>query len=104
MGAFCLQLAAAAVHAQEAADPPSTVATRQADDGAQEVVVTGYRGALRSALEVKKNAAVMVDAINAEDISKFPDSNLAESLQRLPGIAVNRENGEGRSITVRGLG
>ena len=46
----------------------------------------------------------MMDAINAEDIADFPDANLAESLQRLPGIALDRDNGEGRSITVRGLG
>ena len=45
-----------------------------------------------------------MDAINAEDIADFPDANLAESLQRLPGIALDRDNGEGRSITVRGLG
>jgi iron complex outermembrane receptor protein len=89
---------------QASAAQQSTVETRKSDDGVREVVVTGYRGALRSALNLKKNATVMVDAINAEDIAKFPDSNLAESLQRLPGIAVDRENGEGRSITVRGLG
>ncbi|KAK0351739.1 hypothetical protein LTR94_023761 [Friedmanniomyces endolithicus] len=46
----------------------------------------------------------MVDAINAEDIADFPDANLAESLQRLPGVSIDRDNGEGRSISVRGLG
>jgi iron complex outermembrane receptor protein len=46
----------------------------------------------------------MVDAINAEDIADFPDANLAESLQRLPGVSIDRDNGEGRTITVRGLG
>jgi TonB-dependent receptor len=70
----------------------------------QEVVVSGYRAALLSALTLKREADVMVDAINAEDVAKFPDSNLAESLQRLPGISVDRDNGEGRTITVRGLG
>lgn len=76
------------------------------DDAAQvdEVVVTGIRGALRSALNTKRNANVMVDAINAEDIADFPDANLAESLQRLPGVSIDRDNGEGRTITVRGLG
>jgi TonB-dependent receptor len=68
------------------------------------IEVTGYRQSLRTAIEVKRNANVMVDAINAEDIADFPDANLAESLQRLPGIALDRDNGEGRSITVRGLG
>jgi iron complex outermembrane receptor protein len=68
-----------------------------------EVVVTGYRASLRSALNVKKNADVIMDAINAEDMADFPDSNLAESLQRLPGISIDRDNGEGRTISVRGL-
>jgi iron complex outermembrane receptor protein len=69
-----------------------------------EVVVTGYRAAAIDALEAKRDAIEMVDVINAEDIAKFPDSNLAESLQRLPGVSIDRDNGEGRSITVRGLG
>jgi iron complex outermembrane receptor protein len=73
-------------------------------DELQEVVVSGYREALKSALNLKRMSDVMVDGINAEDVAKFPDSNLAESLQRLPGIAVDRDNGEGRTITVRGLG
>lgn len=70
----------------------------------EEVVVTGYRQALRSALDEKRDTAAMVDVINAEDIADFPDANLAESLQRLPGVSIDRDNGEGRSITVRGLG
>ena len=69
-----------------------------------EVVVTGYRCRCATPSSIKKNADVMMDAINAEDIADFPDANLAESLQRLPGIALDRDNGEGRSITVRGLG
>lgn len=68
------------------------------------IVVTGFRASLRSAIDTKRAANVMMDAINAEDIADFPDANLAESLQRLPGIALDRENGEGRQITVRGLG
>jgi iron complex outermembrane recepter protein len=76
-----------------------------AQEGTNEIVyVTGYRASLESALNVKRNTTEMVDAITAEDIGKFPDSNLAESLQRLPGVAVDRDNGEGRTITVRGLG
>ncbi|NBW08481.1 MAG: TonB-dependent receptor [Caulobacteraceae bacterium] len=86
---------------------PQTDTQAQPDDGStqvDEVVVTGIRGALRSALSTKRNANVMVDAINAEDIADFPDANLAESLQRLPGVSIDRDNGEGRTITVRGLG
>lgn len=69
-----------------------------------DVIVTGIRGALRSAIAVKRNSDVMVDQINAEDIADFPDSNLAESIQRLPGVSIDRDNGEGRQITIRGLG
>jgi len=69
-----------------------------------EVVVTGIRQALRSAITVKRNSDVMVDQINAEDIADFPDSNLAEAIQRLPGVSIDRDNGEGRQITIRGLG
>jgi iron complex outermembrane recepter protein len=83
---------------------PATGADNPSAESLTEVVVTGYRLSLRNAIEQKKNADVMMDAINAEDIADFPDANLAESLQRLPGIALDRDNGEGRSITVRGLG
>jgi len=69
-----------------------------------EVVVTGFRGSLASALEEKRAQSGVVDVIKAEDVAKFPDANLAESLQRLPGVAVARDGGEGRSISVRGLG
>ena len=83
----------------------ASTASAQAADAQEvsEVVVTGYRMSLHNAIDVKKNASVMMDAINAEDIANFPDANLAESLQRLPGISLDRDNGEGRSITVRGL-
>jgi iron complex outermembrane recepter protein len=73
------------------------------EEGVETVYVTGYRASLEKSLDIKRSTAEMVDAINAEDIGKFPDSNLAESLQRLPGVAVDRDNGEGRTITVRGL-
>lgn len=69
-----------------------------------EVVVSGYRGSLEQALNIKHDMAAEVDTILAEDIGKFPDQNLAESLQRISGVAVTREEGEGREITVRGLG
>lgn len=68
------------------------------------VVVTGFRASLNSALNSKKNADGIVDVIKAEDISKFPDANLAESLQRVPGVSLARgDGGEGKQITVRGL-
>ena len=70
----------------------------------EEVIVTGYRKSLEVALDVKRDSVGAVDAIMAEDIADFPDTNLAEALQRIPGVAIARTNGEGREITVRGLG
>jgi len=68
----------------------------------EEVVVTGIRSSLRQALDTKRNAGAVVDAISAEDIGKFPDKNVADSLQRVPGVSVDRIWGEGRDIFVRG--
>ena len=70
----------------------------------EEVVVTGFRGSLEAALDDKKASAAAIDSIRAEDIAKFPDSNLAESVQRIPGVSISRDAGEGRNLTVRGLG
>ncbi len=71
---------------------------------AEEVVVTGIRGSLMRAMDIKRDAQGVVDAISAEDIGKFPDTNLAESLQRITGVAISRDNGEGSKVTVRGFG
>jgi len=94
-----MTLAAGLAQAQEA--PVSG-----ADDAnaLEEVLVTGYRASLQSAIEAKRSSNEIVDVIDAEDIGDFPDANLAESLQRLPGVSIERDGGEGRSITVRGLG
>ena len=71
----------------------------------EEVVVTGFRGSLNTALGQKRDATASIDSIVAEDIGKFPDSNLAESMQRIPGVALSRgDGGEGKNISVRGLG
>ncbi|MBR7619111.1 TonB-dependent receptor [Phenylobacterium sp. 20VBR1] len=80
---------------------PSAARAQTAEVG--EVVVTGFRASLASAIEIKKRETALVDVINAEDIADFPDLNLAEALQRIPGVAIDRDGGEGRSITVRGL-
>ena len=69
-----------------------------------EVVVTGIRGSLERAMDIKRDSAGVVDAISAEDMGKFPDTNLAESLQRITGVSINRVNGEGSEVTVRGFG
>jgi iron complex outermembrane recepter protein len=74
------------------------------DDTMEVVTVTGFRGSLEKALDLKRNSAGSVDSIMAEDIAKFPDLNLSESLQRVPGVAISRDAGEGRQISVRGLG
>ena len=70
----------------------------------EEVVVTGFRASLNAALDDKRAAAGAIDSIRSEDIAKFPDSNLAESVQRIPGVSIARDAGEGRNISVRGLG
>ncbi|MEJ8630297.1 hypothetical protein P0F65_11455 [Sphingomonas sp. I4] len=64
-----------------------------------EVVVTGYRTSLAQARNSKRDATIIKDSISASDIAAFPDLNLAEALQRLPGVAINREAGEGRRIS-----
>lgn len=80
--------------------------TQDSGDGTvEEVIVTGsFRDSLANAINIKKNERGFVDAIVASDIAEFPDNNLAESLQRIPGVAISRSGGEGRNITVRGLG
>ncbi|MDR3527995.1 MAG: TonB-dependent receptor [Rhizomicrobium sp.] len=81
----------------------SSAALAQNED-LETVVVTGFRASLEKALDIKRNSLDSSDSILAEDIAKFPDMNVSESLQRIPGVALNRESGEGREITVRGLG
>ena len=72
--------------------------------GLEEVIVTGMRVSLRQSMEIKRDSTGVVDAINAEDIGRFPNTNVAESLQRIPGVAIDRQNGEGAQVTVRGFG
>ena len=75
-----------------------------AQEALEEVTVTGIRGALQSAMDKKRDANAVVDAISSEDIGKFPDKNIAESLQRIPGIAINRGfAGEGNEVSIRGV-
>jgi len=95
-------LAVGTAHAQSAADQDAAAEEAPADAG-DAIVVTGFRASLEAALNLKRDSVAAVDAIVAEDIAKFPDQNLAESLQRIPGISITRDGGEGRSITVRGL-
>jgi TonB-dependent receptor len=85
-------------HAQQA----GTSDTATAD--APQVIVTGIRASMQSTLNLKRNSDGIVDGIVAEDMGKFPDTNLAESLQRISGVSIDRSNGEGQKVTVRGLG
>src|SRR5688572_67084 len=75
-----------------------------AQDDLEEIVITGFRSSLNASLNAKRESSGAVDVIVAEDIADFPDLNLAEALQRIPGVAIMRAAGEGRSVTVRGLG
>ena len=68
------------------------------------IEVRGIKGSLMRSMNVKREMSGVVDAISAEEMGKFPDTNLAESLQRITGVSVSRSNGEGSQITVRGLG
>jgi outer membrane receptor for ferrienterochelin and colicin len=71
---------------------------------ADEIVVTGIRQGLRSSVAIKRNADQILDVVSSEDVGKFPDVNIAESLQRITGVAITRNGNEGQFITVRGLG
>jgi TonB-dependent receptor len=75
-----------------------------ANDQVEELMVTGIRGSLQRSMDVKRASGGVVDAISSEDIGKFPDTNLAESLQRITGVSIDRSGGEGQLITVRGFG
>ncbi|WP_170828218.1 TonB-dependent receptor [Asticcacaulis taihuensis] len=93
---------AAPSFAQDAAQDAAPAAA-PADDSTV-IVVTGIRGSLQRSMNIKKNADGVVDGISAEDVGKYPDTNLADSLQRVTGVSINRVNGEGQQITVRGFG
>jgi iron complex outermembrane receptor protein len=69
----------------------------------EEVLVTGIRASLESSLNIKRTSNAVVDAITAEDIGNFPDKNVADSLARLPGVAIDRDFGEGQGVTIRGV-
>ncbi|MBT8105510.1 MAG: TonB-dependent receptor [Woeseiaceae bacterium] len=84
-----------------------SVSVAQDDQGGEvieEIITTGIRGSLMRSMDVKRGSSGVVDAISAEDIGKFPDQNLAESLQRITGVSIDRQRGEGSTVTVRGFG
>ena len=72
-------------------------------DTGGDVVVTGYRASIESSLAQKRDANAFVDVITAEDVGKFPDKNVADALQRVPGVVIDRSGGEGSRVSIRGL-
>lgn len=79
-------------------------AETDADEQLEEVVVTGIAASLGRSIDKKRNSDLVTDSITAEDLGKFPDNNIADSLQRIPGVSIDRSGGEGRFVSVRGLG
>lgn len=84
--------------------PGISLSQSEGEQEIEEIVVTGIRVSQEQALEVKRNSTGFVDAISAEDIGKLPDQNVAEAIQRVPGVAIQRDNGEGNFVSIRGLG
>lgn len=99
LGVASISMVMLSAQAQQAAPAAS-----QSEGALEEIVVTGFRESLNLALSQKRAAVGAVDSIVAEDIADFPDLNLAESIQRIPGVAISRQGSEGRNISVRGLG
>ncbi|HEX6741594.1 MAG TPA: TonB-dependent receptor, partial [Sphingomicrobium sp.] len=110
--ASALGLLAGTAHAQStdstqlpaAATPTSAGAQQPADTGGDDnaIVITGIRSSVAASIQAKRRASVIADVLTAEDIGKFPDKNVAEALQRIPGVQINREFGEGERVNVRG--
>src|SRR5687768_15958393 len=104
---LAMALATAQANAQSA-DPSNGAATGNStgSEDLEEVVVSGFRRSLQAGLEIKRAAVGVLDSIVAEDIGKFPEQNVAESLQRIPGVFLSRDgaSNEGQRISIRGLG
>ena len=92
----------------QTADAPSNAAApadTAASTVAQDIIVTGYRSSLAKSTEAKRESTGFTDSIFAEDIGKFPDTNIAESFNRIPGITITRDiTGEGTNVAIRGSG
>ncbi len=100
-----LATAVSGLYVSATAVAPAVAAAQETKEKKTEVIeVRGIRGALGRAMDSKREAGGVVDSISAEDIGKFPDTNLAESLQRISGVSIDRFGGEGQLITVRGFG
>jgi TonB-dependent receptor len=99
-----LLFASGAAHSQQAPAPANAASAPAAGTNLGTVVIKGIRASLETSLALKRDSQGWVDGIVAEDIGKFPDTNLAESMQRISGVSIDRSLGEGSRITVRGVG
>jgi hypothetical protein len=95
-----LALLSSAAHAQTSDTTVDTTAAAPQDD--QEVVVTGFRASLAQAIETKRNADAIIDSVSAEDVGKFPNTNVAEALTLVPGVTVDRAFGQGEKVSILG--
>ena len=98
-----IALLASPAVAQAQGSPAAATPTADSSTSADDIVVTGIRRSLQDAAEIKRSSAVVSDVISAEDIGRFPDQNLADSLQRVTGVQIERSLGEGNRVSVRGL-
>jgi len=99
-----IMVAATPAFAQQETAPASTTSEQPAEaEAEQDIVVTGIRASLAAGLDVKRQNSQFVDSIVATDIGKLPDTNIAESLQRVSGVQIRRSLGEGTSVSIRGL-
>ncbi|MEO7208398.1 MAG: TonB-dependent receptor [Steroidobacteraceae bacterium] len=104
---LALSMSAAAADSPGIDTPGGDASAKAAAQGSEltEIVVTGLRASLEKSLDVKKNATVVLDSISAEELGRFPDADVADSLEHLPGITISRTTGgEGEKVTVRGFG
>jgi iron complex outermembrane receptor protein len=100
--ALALTMAAPA-HAQDGPQPSADPQSQEATDSqGQEIVVTGIRASLEAAIEAKRNANAIIDSVSAEDIGKFPNTNVAEALTLVPGVTVDRQFGQGEKVSILG--
>jgi iron complex outermembrane recepter protein len=84
-------------------EPPPPPQPEQVEPVAEEITVVGLAESLREAVKVKRDSEAIVDAVAARDVNKLPDRNLAEAVQRVPGVVINREFGEGERVSLRGV-
>lgn len=99
-----LSIAVAAVLATSGQVFAQQTTAASADENIEVIAVKGIRSSLRSSMIDKQSANVVSDGIRAEDLGKFPDLNVAESLQRITGVSIDRSGGEGQAVTIRGFG